>query len=169
MDQDEKKRFKLLIYFRTQLIKFLDELIGQFPKRGEFIFLRIFINDQVPIEIVLGRFIVEVLPYKYLVKNKDSNILLNSDIITDALIGNSSTDGSLKENLEMADSFKKLWLDKTLTDDDRETIWKWFDLFVQIAEKYYKTYGCMTGWEVDIPKATILINKKYNIVVKDEY
>jgi hypothetical protein len=119
MDRDEKKRFKLLIYFRTQLIKFLDELIGQFPKRGEFIFLRIFINDQIPVEIVLGRFIVEVLPYKYLVKNKDANILLNSDIITDALIGNSSSDGSRKENLEMADSFKKLWLDKSLTDDDR--------------------------------------------------
>ena len=169
MDNNEKKRFKLLIYFRTQLIKFLDELIGQFPKRGEFIFLRIFINDQVPVEIVLGRFIVEVLPYKYLVKNKDANILLNSDIITDALIGNSSDDDSRKENLEMADSFKKLWLDKTLTDDDRDTIWKWFDLFVQISEKYYRTYGCMPGWEVDIDAATKMINKKYNITVKDSY
>ena len=169
MDNNEKKKFKLLIYFRTQLIKFLDELIGQFPKRGEFIFLRIFINDQVPVEIVLGRFIVEVLPYKYLVKNKDANILLNSDIITDALIGNSSDDDSRKENLEMADSFKKLWLDKTLTDDDRDTIWKWFDLFVTIAEKYYNTYGCMPGWEVDIDAATKMINKKYNITVKDSY
>tara|TARA_B100000900_G_scaffold403249_1_gene410107 strand:+ start:606 stop:1115 length:510 start_codon:yes stop_codon:yes gene_type:complete len=169
MHSDEKKRLKLLVYFRTQLIKFLDELIGQFPKRGEFIFLRIFINDQIPVEIVVGRFIVEVLPYKYLVKNKDANILLNSDIITDALIGNSATDSDRKENLQMADSFKKLWLDDSLTDDDRETIWKWFNLFVQIAEKYYKTYGCLPGWEVDIEHATKIINKKYNIEIKDSY
>ena len=164
---NNKNRLKLLIYFRKQLIKFLDELIGQFPKRGEFYFLRIFINDQVPIEVVLGRFIVEVLPYKYLVKNKDANLLLNSDIITDALIGNSSSDGSLKENLEMADAMKNLWMDKNLTDEDRDTIWKWFDVFVTISEKYYNTYGCIDGWEVDIPAATQMINKKYNIKVKD--
>ena len=32
--------------------------------------------------------------------------------------------------------FKNIWLSSSLTDDDREQLWKWFKLFANIVVKY---------------------------------
>ena len=44
---------KLIIEFRDQLIKFLDELIDQFPSESQFIIIRILVKDQILIEDVV--------------------------------------------------------------------------------------------------------------------
>ena len=145
----DSKKIKLLTHFRTQIIKFMDELIGQFPKRSEFYFIRIFVKDQIPLEDVLGRFIKIVLPYRHIIKMKNADIIFDNDIITKGIIG-VSEDQYVNENLESAQIFKDLWLADELSDDDRDVIWTWFNVFVDIAYKYYELYGSIRGWEVDV-------------------
>ena len=42
-----------------ELPKFLDEIIEQFPYEGDFVLIRMFIKDQIPVADILGRFIRE--------------------------------------------------------------------------------------------------------------
>jgi hypothetical protein len=48
---------------------------------------------------------------------------------------------------EKVNHFKDLWLSDKLDDNDRDIIWKWMDLFISIADKYYKKFGYVDGWE----------------------
>ena len=154
----DTKKYKLLIEFKNQIIKFLDELIEQFSDRGEFMILRIFVKDQIPLEQVLGKFITDVLPYQEFVKKRDANLFLKTDVISHALLGSSQTE-YVEENQETANALKSLWLSGRLDDADRDTIWDWLELFLTIADKYHKNYGCVRGWEVDIEKKKLDVNK----------
>ena len=79
---------QLLNEFRIQIVKFLDELIDQFPEScAEFVIIRIFVKDQIPLADVLGRFISEVLPFKKVIKKRDSDFFLESRVIYDAVGG----------------------------------------------------------------------------------
>ena len=72
---------KLLQTFKNQIINFLDELIQQFPSEAEFVIIRIFVKDQIPLGDVLGRFIKECLPHHDQIIRKDQAFFLESDII----------------------------------------------------------------------------------------
>ena len=58
----QSPRIKLLLQFRDQMIRFLDELIEQFPSESQFIIIRIFFKDKIPVEDIIGNFIKQVLP-----------------------------------------------------------------------------------------------------------
>ena len=134
---------QLLNEFRIQIVKFLDELIDQFPEScAEFVIIRIFVKDQIPLADVLGRFISEVLPFKKVIKNRDSNFFLESRVIYDAV-------GGSQAGADNVNQLKILWESERLDDEDRETIWKWMDLFVLLAERYFKKYGAVAGWPVN--------------------
>jgi len=132
--------FQLLNTFKQQIIKFLDELIEQFPKDSEFVIIRIFVKDQIPLQDVLGRFISECLPYKSYIDNKDEKFFLESNIIVSALGGN-------KIGEEVMDKLKSFWKSQRLDTEDRQMIWKWMSLFFSIAERYKTKYGYVPGWE----------------------
>lgn len=131
---------KLLQTFKDQIINFLDELIQQFPDQAEFVIIRIFVKDQIPLNDVLGRFIKECLPYHQQIKNKDEKFFLESDIIVSAL-------GGSKLGKDVMEKLKSLWKSNRLDTDDREMIWKWLGLFFKIAENYKSKYGFVVGWD----------------------
>ncbi len=134
---------QLLNEFRNQIVGFLDELIEQFPGScAEFVIIRIFVKDQIPLADVLGRFISEVLPFKDVIKKRDSDFFLNSRVIYDAV-------GGAAAGTDNVNQLKKLWESERLDDEDRETIWKWMDIFVFLAERYYKKFGAVPGWPVN--------------------
>jgi hypothetical protein len=133
---DEEKKLQLMHEFRSQLVFFLDELIEQFPSEGDFVIIRIFIKDQIPVYDVIGRFIRDLLPLKEKVQTRDQSFFLENTLLYTG--GNVATD--------KINHFKELWLSKQLDDTDREVIWKWMDLFISIAHKYYKAYGYIPGW-----------------------
>ena len=56
---------------RTQLVKFLDELIQQFPKESNFVIIRIYIKDQLTVDNVMNRFLKYMYIHKDKVKNRD--------------------------------------------------------------------------------------------------
>jgi len=134
MNQEELK-LKLMHEFRTQLIRFMDELIEQFPDEGDFVIIRIFIKDQISVYDVIGRFIQELLPLHTIIHARDSKFFLENDILYHSISSNK------------VNHFKRLWLSKKLDATDREVIWKWMDLFLHIAKNYYKKFGYVRGWE----------------------
>lgn len=129
--------------FRTQLIRFLDELIEQFPDESDFVIMRIFLKDQIPVSDVIGRFIRDVLPLKDKVKNRDETFFLENVL----LYIPESTSSSLSYVESRVSHLKKLWLSDKLTSEDRETLWKWIDIFIQIADIYHKKFGPVPSWE----------------------
>tara|TARA_B100001123_G_C14701421_1_gene785428 strand:+ start:144 stop:530 length:387 start_codon:yes stop_codon:yes gene_type:complete len=122
---------KLIIEFRDQLIKFLDELIDQFPSESQFIIIRILVKDQILIEDVLGQFIKDILPEKNNIKQRKDTFFTDNKFLK-------TKNGSL---------FKTVWECPQLDKEDREIIWKWIDLFVYLGEQYYDQYGFIKGWE----------------------
>lgn len=136
MNNEEGKLF-LMQEFRSQLVSFLDELIEQFPSEGDFVLIRIFIKDQLPIPDVLGRYIRDLLPFQNQVKERDESFFLNNQLLY--------TGGNMAQS--RINHFKKLWVSEKLDDNDREIIWQWMDAFNNIANKYYEKYGFIPGWQ----------------------
>ena len=129
--------------FKTQMVNFLDELVEQFPEEPTFVLIRIFVNDKIPIQDVLGRFIRDCLPYKNYVAKKDDKFFLESDVIYQHSVSEAECE-------DEANKFRDLWKSNRLDDDDRVVIWDWFILFFKIAEGYYNKFGSVDGWEVDL-------------------
>jgi hypothetical protein len=117
-------RLDILKLFKTNLIKFLDALIEQYPSEGDLAVLRVFLSEQIPIEDVLVIFSKRLLPYKQMIMNKDEKFFIEGD---DVFKGVSSDTVSYCKNI---------WLSYKITNEDKEQIWKWFTLFVNLSEKY---------------------------------
>ena len=117
---------KILTDFRTNLVAFLDELIEQFPQEGDLVIVRIFICDQVPIVDIMNTFSKRVIPLKDMVKQRNTKFFLENDVLFDQV------------NTSKVSYFKELWASDKLDEEDRDTIWRWFDLFVSLAERYQK-------------------------------
>ena len=119
-------KLQVLIDFKTSLVNFLDELIEQFPEEGDLVVARIFLNDQVPTEQIMNVVICKILPLKELVKKKDENFFINNNILFEQL------------NKDKVNRFKILWRSDRLDNEDRLVIWRWYELFISLAEKYQK-------------------------------
>jgi len=132
---DLARSVRYLTEFRNQLILFLDELIQQFPAETDLIIARIFLKDQVSMEDVLGRFIRDILPHKDKVVNRDANFFLEHSILYSGAATNK------------VDHFQNLWRSDRLDAQDRLTVWRWMDVFMRIAERYFDRYGYVAGWE----------------------
>lgn len=119
------EKIEILKLFKTNLIKFLDALIEQFPSETDFIIVRIFLSEQVPIEEVIKIFSSRILPYKQMVLSKDDKFFLNCNDIFEGL------------GKDKVSYFKNIWISPQITIEDKEQIWRWFKLFVNLTEKYY--------------------------------
>ena len=120
---------ELLSQFKNNLILFIDELIDQFPEQGDFVIFRIFIKDRIPIADVMNTFVIKILPLKEMIISRNENFFLNHCRIFDNL----SNTGDNKVN-----HFKKLWRSGRLDKEDKKIVWKWFESFIHLSEKYQK-------------------------------
>lgn len=117
----------ILTQLKTNLVNFLDELIETVPNEPDFVIFRIFINDQIPITDIMQYIVDKLCPLQELVKNKDEHFFLNHNVLFERL----GQKGTSRVN-----HFKKLWMSGTLDKDDKDTIWKWFNSFLYLANKY---------------------------------
>jgi hypothetical protein len=113
---------------RKALTSFLDELIETFPQEGDLVIMRIFLNDQIPIKTVMETIVFNLntnnKEMKKMIKSRNEDFFLNHNLFGDTL-------GKGKIN-----HIKVLWRSGQLDDDDKQTFWKWIDLFVILTEKY---------------------------------
>ena len=121
-------KLKVLQEFKTQLVGFFDALIIQFPTDSDLCMLRIFFNNQIDIKKVMDLFISKLLPIKDVIKRRDVDFFLGEGA------------SFLFEDFDKSkvNYFKVMWQSDSLDDDDRSEIWRWFDLFISLAEKYSK-------------------------------
>jgi hypothetical protein len=118
---------ELLKTLKNQLVDFLDDLITTFPSETDFVIYRIFIKDQLPITDIMKYIINNLCPHIDMIKNRDEKFFLDYNVLFEKLEEKSTS----KVNY-----FKKMWLSGQLSDDDKKTLWEWFECFVNIAKKY---------------------------------
>ena len=120
----------ILNQFKNNIITFIDELINQFPEEGDLVILRIFMKDRVPIQNIFNLFVAKILPLKNMIVEKNEDFFLNHCTLFDDIKDSSGT--------EKVGHFKKLWRSGRLDKEDKKIVWKWFESFIFLVEKYQK-------------------------------
>jgi hypothetical protein len=121
----DQPKTNILIMFKNQMVSFIEQLIQQFPQEGDFVVLKLFVDTQVQIEKLVHGWI----------KQLDRNDGKVRKMITDRNDIFFIEENPFKFiNDQRLLKFTTLW--KTLEDDDKQSIWKWMDLFVKISDKY---------------------------------
>jgi len=124
---------ELVRIFKERLEAFLNVLIDQFPLEKDFVILQLGIRGEIiPSEKTLFNFTKAIIPYKDMVLNKDKEFFLTK---CDTVLLSMYSDKLKNKNTNY---FKRIWGSETLTEDDRNNLWKWFKLFLNIAIEYDK-------------------------------
>ena len=129
MDSQEQRQY-LQKEFQIQLLRFIDELLEQFPQSTDLVLARVFVKDQSTSDDLLFRFIRELLPHKALVVNRDDTFFLENSLL--------ATKGHVES--EKADFLATMWRENRLDEQDKLIIWEWMDVFMQIADKYNRKF-----------------------------
>jgi len=114
----------LLHLFKTNMVDFIDELIEQFEDEGDLIVMRFFFAEQIPIENMMTHFITYIYPFKEMIHAKNEQFFLERDNI----FGSSPK--------EKVIHFKSLY--NKMSEEDKKTLWIWFESFISICDKYVK-------------------------------
>ena len=120
---------EVLTEFKTQLISFFDELIGQFPLEGDLVVVRLFFANQIPIQDVINNFNHKIntndQELRKMIKNRNEAFFLENNMF---------------ENLgkDKITHIKKIWRSDRLDNEDKEVIWNWIDAFMYLGDKYAK-------------------------------
>ena len=117
----------ILKSFKQTLITFMDELIGQFPKEGDLVIARIFLKDQIPIVDVMNKVCLKIVPLKQMVKDRNDEFFINHNVLFEDL------------QKSKVNHFKTLWRSGNLDEDDKEIMFRWFDSFILLAQKYQES------------------------------
>lgn len=119
----------ILQQFKNQLIGFLDELIIQYPSEGDFIVIRMFILNRMPIHVLMNTFNFELNKennlFKTMIKNRDEKFFIENDLFN-LNVGNQNK----------TSFFKRLWSSGSLKEHEKTNLWQWFDSFVYLTDKY---------------------------------
>lgn len=121
----ESEETKILTLFKNQLVKFVEDLCTQFPYEGDFIALKFFIEQQIPIKDLMYGWVKQVNK-----KNKTVKIMIKerNDIF---FIENNPFKFMTEKRLE---KFSGLWMSQS--DESKKIIWDWMDLFIKISDKF---------------------------------
>ena len=123
----------ILQEFKKQMTAFFDELIEQFPYKGELVIMRLFIANNMPVEDSIQKFSFKINSrdglIKQMVKNRNSDFFLKENIFDK--IGKTDSNNV----------FRELWTAEGVDDEDRNVIWDWIDSLCYIVDKYDKIKG----------------------------
>lgn len=118
---------ELLIQLKEQLVNFLDELIESFPSEPDFVIFRIFVNDRIPIVDIMKYITKNLCPLQDMIKARNEEFFLNHNILFEKFSENESS---------KVNHFKRLWTSKSLDKEDKEVIWRWFQSFILLGNKW---------------------------------
>lgn len=124
---------ELIRIFKDRFEAFLNVLIDQFPNEKDFVILQLGIRGEViSPEKVLINFSKAIVPFKEMVLNKDEDFFLTK---FDSVLLSLYSDKLKNKNTNY---FKRIWTTPTLNEDDRNSLWKWVKLFLNIVIEYDK-------------------------------
>lgn len=120
---------KILDIFQKQIIRFIEDLQGFFPNMPELVVAKAYFSHGVGAEKIMNGFIKHILPLKKQISDRDENFFLERDDIF----------GSLpKTQIGKVGYFKELFRSGQMSTESKENAWKYFDVFICLAEKYKK-------------------------------
>jgi len=117
----------ILQRFKAGLVQFLDELIKWMPDDDELVTTRILVNDTLPAEEMMKKFIEHVKPYEAKIKARDEDFFANDPNVFGKAKG--------KDKAKVL-SLKQLWLNPNFTSADKDKAWKWMDFFMKCINLY---------------------------------
>ena len=117
---------KVLIKLKEQVLCLIDDLLVICPDESDILLVRIFFDTQVDAEKLMEGFVKWVYPWKGYIKNKNEEYFEKNDHIFGPLPA------------DKVKYFKEKYKDGTFDNDDKETIWAYFQVFIKLVEKYEK-------------------------------
>ena len=117
---------EIMRHFRENLIVFVDALVEKFPQEYDLHLLRLVIEDA-PIEPIIVDFGKIIIPYADMVMSRNDVFFLEKC--------STLLKGIVPDTVEL-DHFKRIWLSSDFSPDDRNQLWRWFRLFLNLAQKY---------------------------------
>jgi hypothetical protein len=118
---------QLLQVLKTQLLLFFDELISIMPSEKDFIVIRFFIKDQVPIADVMQYIIEKLVPLEDFILKRDDRFFLEHQVLFE----------DLRDHDSKVNYFKNMWENST-DEDNKEAIWNWFKYFIDLGKRYQR-------------------------------
>ncbi len=119
---------ELINLFNNNFNQFLDILIEKFPKEQDFILINILINTQrVYCVDLIRNFSSVLIPNKQLILDRSPDFFINNS--SNIFVG-------INDLITSSNSFKRIW--KSLSLEERDMMWRWFKLFLNICIEYEK-------------------------------
>lgn len=119
---------ELINIFNNNFNQFLDILIEKFPKEQDFILINILINTQrVYCVDLIRNFSSVLIPNKQLILDRSPDFFINNS--SNIFVG-------INDLITSSSSFKRIW--KSLSLEERDMMWRWFKLFLNICLEYEK-------------------------------
>jgi len=114
--------------FIQQTDNFMNELCSIFPSDGELLLFREKYNliRSANSKLILEYFVIYIYPFKTQILDKDERFFLD---------GGGQDELKDSSGLKFRDNIKNLWTSK-MSDENKEIIWKYFNLFILLCEKY---------------------------------
>ena len=119
-------KVELINLFNKNFNEFLDILIDKFPKEQDFILINILLNtNRLSSGDLINNFSNVLIPNKQIILDKSSEFFINNT--SNLFYG---------LHLTSITSFKPIW--NRLNSEEREMLWRWFKLFLNICLEYKK-------------------------------
>ena len=115
--------------FHQYFIRFIDELVEQFPEVTTLHFVRIFLKDRCEPFKLIENYIKYILPEKALIDARDDSFFLHAQWL----------DKLTKKGIQIS-ALRDIWLSNHIDNSDKEMIWKWYDVFNVLSLRYKELY-----------------------------
>lgn len=117
---------KILAQLRDQVLNLIDDLLAICPNESDILLVRLFFDNQVDPQTLMDGFIQWVYPWKDYIKEHNENYFEENEHIFGPLPA------------DKVAHFKRKMKDGTFDEDDKETIWQYFEVYVSLIEQYKK-------------------------------
>lgn len=112
------KSHTVLDTFKMNVVKLVDELIEIFPDDNDLYSYRLILK-QLPPSDLMAKFIEGVLPFENEIEKRDEDFFLQMNTF-----------------FQEEDKFKNMWTSGQLDSEDKDSIWSYFDVYVELCRRY---------------------------------
>jgi hypothetical protein len=109
--------------FNNTCIEFIDAIMSVLPSETNLLLIKIYIKTKISQDKLVRRFIKYVLPVKNFITRRDEKFFMDNQYID-----------NLFANKTVPFDFRAIW--KKLNNENRESVWDWFNTLISIAEDY---------------------------------
>jgi hypothetical protein len=120
-------KLEILKIFSEKFVEFLDCILEIFPTDQNILFIRTFFSQgQFPVETAMRILKNNITPVADIIRKRDESFFTSN--ASDELFSGISDTHVIK--------WRTIWTSDRLDAEDKECIWQWITLFLNLAEKY---------------------------------